>query len=340
MTADVSELASRLAEQAEAVCRHYLSNGRRVGNYWIAGDVHNAPGRSMFVRLTGPRAGKGAAGKWTDAATGEHGDLLDVIGASIGFASFREVANEARRLLGDPRQEDGHARPVSTGGPHYTKESARRLFVQSQPIGGTLAARYLAGRGVASVEGITDLRFLPDCRYRTPTGAVEIWPAMIAAVTDLDGTLTGVLRTFLMRDGTGKAPVETPRRALGDLRGQAVRFGPAANIMLAGEGIETVLSVRHALPNLSMLAALAAGNLASLLFPTILRRLYIARDNDAAGHSAAARLADRAQRAGIEAIVLSPGLGDFNDDLQRLGIRALQALLRSQLAPQDVARFF
>ena len=32
----------------------------------------------MFVRLTGP-AGKGAAGKWTDAATGEHGDLLDLI---------------------------------------------------------------------------------------------------------------------------------------------------------------------------------------------------------------------------------------------------------------------
>jgi hypothetical protein len=67
---DASDLAARLAGQAEAVCRHYLSNGTRQGSYWLVGDVHNTPGRSMFVRLKGPQTGKGAAGKWTDAATG------------------------------------------------------------------------------------------------------------------------------------------------------------------------------------------------------------------------------------------------------------------------------
>lgn len=50
---DAADLAHRLGEQAEAVCRQYLSNGRRQGNYWTVGDVRNAPGRSMFVRLTG-----------------------------------------------------------------------------------------------------------------------------------------------------------------------------------------------------------------------------------------------------------------------------------------------
>ncbi len=63
---DASELAQRLGRQAEAVCRHYLSNGRKQGNYWQVGDVHNTPGRSMFVRLTGPESGKGAAGKWQE----------------------------------------------------------------------------------------------------------------------------------------------------------------------------------------------------------------------------------------------------------------------------------
>ncbi|MDP1961601.1 MAG: DNA primase, partial [Reyranella sp.] len=48
-----SELARRLARDAEAVCRHYLSNGRRQGRYWTVGDVRNTPGRSMFVRLSG-----------------------------------------------------------------------------------------------------------------------------------------------------------------------------------------------------------------------------------------------------------------------------------------------
>ena len=66
MSIQASDLARRLAEQAEFVCRHYLSNGRRVGHYWIVGDARNASGRSMFVRLRGPGAGKGAAGKWTE----------------------------------------------------------------------------------------------------------------------------------------------------------------------------------------------------------------------------------------------------------------------------------
>ena len=51
MAREASELAHRLAREAEAVCRHYLSNGRRHGRYWLVGDAHNAPGRSMFVRL-------------------------------------------------------------------------------------------------------------------------------------------------------------------------------------------------------------------------------------------------------------------------------------------------
>ncbi len=105
MPRDASELARRLARDADAVCRHYLSNGRRQGRYWIVGDVRNTPGRSMYVRLSGPEAGVGAAGHWTDAASTEHGDLLDVIRASCGFIDFRDVADEARRFLSLPRAE-------------------------------------------------------------------------------------------------------------------------------------------------------------------------------------------------------------------------------------------
>src|SRR5215472_17919882 len=110
MPRDASELACRLARDAEAVCRHYLSNGRRQGRYWTVGDVRNTPGRSMFVRLKGPESGKGAAGNWTDAANGEHGDLLDVIRESCGFIDFRDVAGEARRFLSLPRFDPESAR--------------------------------------------------------------------------------------------------------------------------------------------------------------------------------------------------------------------------------------
>ena len=57
----------------------------------------------MYVRLSGPDSGPGAAGHWTDAASAEYGDLLDVIRESCGFIDFRDVADEARRFLSLPR---------------------------------------------------------------------------------------------------------------------------------------------------------------------------------------------------------------------------------------------
>jgi hypothetical protein len=92
-----ADLARRLARDAESVCRHYLPRGRREGGYWLIGDTAGNPGRSLFVRLRGPDSGMGAAGKWTDAATGEHGDLLDLIRARRGLSDFRDVAEERGR---------------------------------------------------------------------------------------------------------------------------------------------------------------------------------------------------------------------------------------------------
>ncbi|HCK83514.1 MAG TPA: DNA primase, partial [Hyphomonadaceae bacterium] len=81
---------------AEAVCRHYLSTGVREGRVWRVGDVRNTPGRSMYVRLVPDRLGR-RAGRWTDCATAEYGDLLDVIRESCSLVDFRDVLTEARR---------------------------------------------------------------------------------------------------------------------------------------------------------------------------------------------------------------------------------------------------
>jgi Toprim domain len=167
---------------------------------------------------------------------------------------------------------------------------------------------------------------------------------MVAAVTDLKGDITGAQRTWLNPEGfdsrrLGKAPIDTPRRAMGSLLGHAVRFGAADDVLAAGEGIETMLSLRRALPTMPMAAALSANHLAALLLPLTLRRLYIARDDDAAGDMALAALTERAEAAGIEALALSPRMGDSNEDLRAFGLAALRAALRIQLAPQDVVRF-
>lgn len=339
---DASDLARRLARNAEGVCRHYLPSGRRQGRYWLVGDVEGTPGRSLFVRLAGPDAGKGAAGKWTDAATGEHGDLLDLIAANQRLASLADTLEEARLFLSLPAP--GPQQPLrQTPAPTGSSEAARRLWGMSRPIYGTLAEAYLHNRSITDLRGCGCLRFHPHCWYRAdeddPSTTPEAFPALIASVRDNDGKLTGVHRTWLDPTGNDKAPVIAPRRAMGELLGNGVRFGQANTVMIAGEGIETVLSLRQILPAMPMIAALSAAHLAALRLPPTLRRLYIARDNDDAGRHSAAALAARAQETGIEPLLLQAKLGDFNDDLRRIGAEALRADVRLQLAPEDAEQF-
>ena len=335
-----SDLARRLADNAEAACRHYLSNGRREGRWWTVGDVHNTPGRSMMVRLNS--TDRGSAGKWTDAATGEHGDLLDLIAQSQGCTTLADTLDEARRFLSLPRLE---AYEPITSAPRGSPEAARRLFAMSKPIRGTIAEAYLRARGITDLRDCTSLRFHPRCYYRgdeadpadTARGA---WPALIAAATDATGAITGIHRTWLDPSGGAKAAVSTPRRSMGLISGQGVRIGKARGVVAVGEGLETMLSLHIALPTLPIVAAGSANHLDALLLPDGLHRLYVAEDNDPAGRRATASVMTRAEAVGIEARRLAPVLGDFNDDLRQLGREALHAALRVQLAPEDVQRFW
>jgi len=86
---------------------------------------------------------------------------------------------------------------------------------------------------------------------------------------------------------------------------------------------------------LPLVAALSSGQLARLVLPRGLRRLYVACDADAAGWRAFAQLATRARAEGFDAVPLQPTFSDFNDDLRILGPAALIATLRPQIAPSD-----
>ncbi|CUX64198.1 MULTISPECIES: DUF7146 domain-containing protein [Rhizobium/Agrobacterium group] len=334
-----SELADRLARHAEAVCRHYLSAGRRAGNYWVVGDTANNKGKSLYVHLTGPRAGR-----WADAATSEYGDLLDLVRETCGLIDFRDVADEARRFLNEPQPGPGAPRGQETSDSQPAErpaaERARRLFRMTQPLSGTLADSYLRQRGILRGAQHAALRFHPSCYYRDlETGRTRALPALIAAVTNPAGGITGVHRTWLDPNGDGKAKIDDPRRALGGLLGNAVRFAfPASGpvpVMVAGEGLESILSLSHVMPGLPMVSALTANHLAAFRTPDGCLRLYVAADADAAGRHGIEGLSRRAQALGILPLVLTPELGDFNEDLRRLGPDRLIANLRAQLSSED-----
>ena len=118
---------------------------------------------------------------------------------------------------------------------------------------------------------------------------------------------------------------------MGELLGHGVRLGAAGPVMVAGEGIETVLSLRMAVPHLPAIAALSAAHLAAIRFPEPLRRLYVAREHDAARNAAFAALAARGARERIEILPLDPVLEDFNADLCACGAAVLAERLRIDL---------
>lgn len=339
MSTPAADIARRLAEDAEAVCRRYLSNGRREGHYWMVGDVYNSRGRSLYVRLSGQGDGLRQPGKWTDASSGDHGDLLDIIAASCGHARFSDTLNEARRFLSLPPQERAPRNPAPRKSRAGTPEAARRLWAASKPLHGTLARAYLAGRAIADLHDNAWLRFHPHCFYRPSDEDDPLvrrgWPALIAAVTDDAGRVLGIHRTWLDPASCDKAPVAYPRRAMGHLLGHGVRFGSVGPVMAAGEGIETMLSLNEVCPLMPMVAGLSAAHLGALIFPEQLRRLYVARDDDPAGTAALTALRDRAAPLGIEVIGLEPARGDFNADLVILGRERLAASLRSQFQLGD-----
>ena len=316
---NAAAIAAALGRCAEAVCRQYLPHGRRQGRYWVAGDLDGARGRSLYVRLAGP----GTPGKFTDAATGEHGDLLDIIRHRVNAPTLRAALDEARAFLALPA-----APAVGEGDAYDAIEAARRLWRRCRAIDGTHAERYLRARGLARCR-FSCLRFHSELRYREGSSVLRL-PALVAAVTGGDGAVLGVQRTWLDPRSPAKAGVAAPRKALGRIYGHAVRFGRPADgaSLLVGEGIESVLSVVTAVPEVKAAAALSAGSLGAFAPPPGLARLVIARDNDTEGEQAAMRLARRCARAGVAALVVVPEGDDFNDDLVALGPDTLGARMR------------
>ena len=197
------------SRRREAVSRTYLPVGRRHGRYWIAGDVQGTRGKSLFVKLFGD-----GTGRWTDAATGQFGDLLDLIRLNKGFSDFRETLDEARFFLREPTRMRCIGNAAREKPDHDTVAAARRLYRISRPIPGTLAETYLRSRAITAKLYWPSLRFHSSCYYHPEDGGKrQSWPALLGLVTGLDGNLTGLQRTWLARDGSGKAPLPDPRRA-------------------------------------------------------------------------------------------------------------------------------
>ena len=203
-----ADLARALARNAEIrlPALSARTDGAKAATGSRAMSATRRGARCSFA-FQGRNPARAPPGKWTDAATGEHGDLLDLIRLNRGLTSFRDAATEARAFLRLPHPPPAHSTERLASSPAGRIDAARRLFAMSMPIAGTRAEAYLRGRGIAALPGTAALRFHPGCYYRQADGTTLTLPALIAAVTDGEGRITGVHRTYLAPDGSGKARV-------------------------------------------------------------------------------------------------------------------------------------
>jgi hypothetical protein len=224
-------------------------------------------------------------------------------------------------MAGSRRQSSAAPCQVADIGEHRSGDVGRtayamRIWDECIPARGTLVETYFRSRelGIAPPASV---RFHSALKH--PSGGT--WPAMVAHVTrGIDGTPIGIHRTFLARDGVGKAPVIPQKMMLGPCRGGAVRLGEhTGGSLLVGEGIETCLAVMQAIGRPAW-AALSTSGLRSIDLPLGVDEVVVLADGDEPGE-AAARVAARRWRSGDRRVrIARPPAGmDFNDLLIEAG---------------------
>lgn len=229
----------------------------------------------------------------------DFGQVLDVAGVSPTDA----ISPAAASTFGyDPREQEKAVR---------RERQATRLWNEAVPIENTGAEVYLRKRGITCPLPET-LRFHPECWHPS---ARRI-PALVALVEG--GERIAVHRTYLDRDGSGKADVEPSKAMLGAVAGGAIRLAEGSGTMVIAEGIETALSLASGLLRepADIWAALSTSGVRRLHLPSRPGRLVIAPDGDAPGYAAAHALAERADALGWAVSLLpAPEGRDWNDVL-------------------------
>ena len=272
--------------------------GRKAGGSWMARcPVHDDRDPSLAIR---------------DA---DDGKVL--VRCHAGCDQAQVIATlRARGLWPGRDAHQRHYRPAPAPEPHRKADAAEnarrnlvaRIWHQTKPASGSLVARYLASRGIVSSPP-PDLRFHPNLRHLTGIYA----PAMVAAVRNVDGDVTGLHRTWLHENGAGKAILSPAKAMLGPCRGGAVRLAKVEDELGVSEGIESGLSVGQS-TGLSVWAALSTSGLGALVMPAQVRRIVILADGDEPGEKAARTAAARWCHEGREVrIARPPGGADFND---------------------------
>lgn len=346
--ASIADIKALLQRDVEGLARRLAPDGYRSGRYWIARnptrDDHK-PG-SFWIILSGT-----SPGVWKEEASGETGDVISFVKYCNRFEKLADALDWARNWLGlahgpvNPKVLELARRDAANRKANDEKLAAEQLGLNrrrahalwldgAKDIRGTAVEAYLEHRGIdlgALPRLPGAIRALASHRHRE---SETTWPCMVAVMSSPGLPFTAVHRTWLARDGRGKAPVTPNKKIWPSFNGAAIHLArgetglPAEDAVKRGmvdrillcEGIEDGLSVAMCAPELRVWAVGTLGNLQHVKVPDCCHEIIVAADNDWGKPQAEALL-----RRGLEALaaqrrpvrVARAAVGkDFNDQLQ------------------------
>lgn len=243
--------------------------------------------------------------------------------------SIEADAEAARRLAEDRLAAEAKAAANA-------EEKGAALFKRwlgLAPILGTVAEDYLREARAIPLDNLERmpgaLRFDPALdHFDRETGEVTTWPAIVSCYARAS-KITGLHRTWLAPDGSGKAPVAKPKKMLGSTLGGAIRLTRGAGGMtleaaiergksqrlVVGEGIETTLTAGCARVDYRSWAAGSLDHMAALEWPACASGVILLRDNglpDAVWARVESAWAEQANDRPLKTVSAAVG-NDIND---------------------------
>lgn len=277
--------------------RRHFAKLRRSGNGWsVPCPAHHDHHPSLSIGI------------------GRDGRLLLHCFVGCSFQEILAAADSSSADLRDLQVSDHHRTSPQPRSGEDRLAIARRIWLSTVPLEGTIAQRYLQNRGIRIAP--PSLRFARLRSSEIRERRLQ-FPALVAGVQDVDGHFAGIQVTYLAADGGEKAPLlEISRRSFGPIRGGAVRLGPVANTICLSEGTETGLSIAQSCPGLSVWATLGTSGLGAVELPESVHEVTIAADADGPGMHAAESARRRFLCEGRRVRIILPPVGnDFNEAL-------------------------
>jgi len=319
-------ILERLRDRVEDVADTYAPGGRRDGaKYWALN-----PGRSdsrigsFVINLSGARQGT-----YHDFSSGEHGDMLDLIGLATGASTAAAQLTEARAFLGldeetpearaaaARRADEARRRREAAAAEDLRKLNHRRnkamdhFLTNKGSLRGTPAESYLLGRGIdlaAIGRQPSALCYAPSMlNPETGTGL----PCILAKIDGPEGRIWSLHRTWIAQRADGvwdKHPdLEFARRTYCEFGGgwiliskggnqrASFRNMPAGTWVVAAEGWEDALVASWAAPHRWVIATVSVDNFAAIEWPEGCAGVIWCKDNDGE-NEATARAVERARQ--------------------------------------------